>query len=91
MEHGFGIALTNHLHLLLRHRHQHRRLIPTTQNYLHYNVSTLLDVSLPALATKAHGLRGSGDVQDLSINTTFRKTGRFFKPKNWLWSGASSS
>jgi hypothetical protein len=81
MEHGSGIDLTNHLHLLLRHRHQHRRLIPTTQNYLHYNVSTLLDVSLPALATKAQGSQVSGGVQDLNINTTFRQTGRFFKLK----------
>ena len=78
MEHGFGIALTNHLHLPLRHRHQHRRLIPTTQNYLHCNVSTLLDVSLPAPAMKEHVSQVSGDVLDSNINTTFRQAGHFW-------------
>jgi len=91
MEHGFGIALTNHLHLPLRHHHQHRHLIPTTRNYLHCNASTLLDVSLPALATKAQGLQVSGDVLDSNINTTFRQTGRFFKLKKKPWSGVNSS
>jgi hypothetical protein len=91
MEHGSGIDLTNHLHHLLRHHHQHRPLIPTTPNYLHCNVSTLLDVLLPALVMKAQGSQVSGGVQDLNISTTFRQTGRFFKPKNWLWIGANNS
>lgn len=91
MEHGSGIDLTNHLHLPLRHHHQHRPLIPTTPNYLPYNVSTLLDVSLPDLVSKAQGSQVSGDVPDLNINTTFRRTGRFFKLKNWLWIGANNS
>jgi hypothetical protein len=91
MEHGSGIDPTSHLHQHLRHHHQHRRLIPTTPNYLLYNVSTLLDVLLPALVMKAQGSQVSGGVQDLNINTTFRGTGKYFKLKNWLWTGASSS
>jgi len=91
MEHGSGIDLTSRLHLLLRHHHQHRHLIPTTRNYLHCNVSTLLDVSLPAHAMKAQGLRVSGDVQDLSINTTFQRTGRFFRLKKKPLVGANIS
>lgn len=91
MEHGSGIDPTSHLHQHLRHHHQHRPLIPTTPNYLPYNVSTLLDVSLPAHAMKAQGLQVSGGVQDLNISTTFRQTGRFFKPKNWLLIGANSN
>jgi hypothetical protein len=81
MEHGSGIDLTNHLHLPLRHHHQHRRLIPTTPSYSLYNASTLLDVSLPAPAMKEHVSQVSGDVLDLNINTTFQRTGRFFNLK----------
>jgi hypothetical protein len=91
MEHGFGIAPTSRLRLLLRHHHQHRRLIPTTPSYLLYNVSMLLDVLLPALVMKAQGSQVSGGVQDLNINTTFRRIGRFFKLKNLPWGGANSS
>jgi hypothetical protein len=81
MEHGSGIDLTSRLHQHLRHHHQHRHLIPTTRNYLHCNVSTLLDVSLPAPAMKEHVSQVSGGVQDLNISTTFQRTGRFFRLK----------